>query len=136
MSISDDEILEAVLDIVHARLSTVVEAEQVVKTLRNAIGEGSGVAAYELAMFVCPGFMAGTDEVRQYFLQFSGECEDLFKTAFPMLLRNAEEGRVHAMSRLSVYYQTGIPPVTIDHNVMREWDDRIAKELAKDRKNP
>ncbi|MGE0407560.1 MAG: hypothetical protein AB7O65_14795 [Candidatus Korobacteraceae bacterium] len=126
---ADTEIVECLYE--NALQNGVEETTIAVTKLRELLAEGSGLAGYCLATLVCPGLVLGSEEVRSYLLQFSDECEALYRQAFPLLLADADRGSILAMNFLSIYYQTGLPPVQRDTEAMQYWDERWDQEVAK-----
>lgn len=79
--------------------------------LKVGYENGDGVSGYLFSMFYSSGFAYKGEYLNQLVAQDEIKERDVLLRSFFMLLKNAREGDFTAMNILSIYYQSGLPPL-------------------------
>ncbi len=97
------------------------------RELDEKFEKGCGKSGFLLGMLVGPGVVVGSNEVKKLLGDRGTHKVQYFSKAFPLVLRDAEDGDVESMQYLSLYYQNGDPPLDApDLEKAKHWDAQAA----------
>ena len=108
-------------------LTTVNEARHAAKTLRQQFENGHGKSGYMLAILYDPGTVVTSAEVKQALGVSSEKAAEYYEKAFNVLHREADAGDAESMYLVALYFQSGIPPVSLDMDKYETWKNKAVK---------
>lgn len=95
-----------------------------IEQLERLSAQGSGIAGYTLALVYDPGNTFVPEKLKWQISASEETAMKLYRRAFYLLLKEAEEGDGEAMHLVAMYYQSGYPPVSFEFDKFIEWNER------------
>ena len=108
-------------------LATVSAAKEAVDILKAQFEDGHGKSGYILALLLSPSNVVLSDEIKNKLLVSDASAINWHKRAYEALLAEATSGNPESMYLISQYFQTGLPPVSIDLNQCEYWLSKAKK---------
>lgn len=97
------------------------DLHRIVTKLQFDYGKGLGKSGFLLASLLCPYSVVLTDHQKELFEVSETRQREVYSRSFGYLVDEAEMNDGEAMHFLSLYYQSGIPPVTPNLNDSVMW---------------
>lgn len=108
-------------------LSSIEGIRRSVETLRLQFDQGHGKSGYLLALLITPGTLGIPADVQEYLQPTNEKAAECYIRAYDRLLHEAQHGDAESMYLVALYYQSGLPPVSIDDKQYHHWRNQAIR---------
>ena len=107
-----------------ASFSSIEKTKDAINTLEKQFSCGHGKSGYLLGLIFDPDNVVISSHVKQELGSSHNKAVKYYNEAYKILLDAANNGDPESMYTIALYYQAGLPPVSLDNDLYELWKNK------------